>query len=352
VHACSVTFPRHPAADESSLIAEVAATIRAERTTLPFQGGSALAAAERFIEEWELPPPVPNHFVWEPLTRAAALAGVRVMLDGEGGDEAFGLAPFLLADLVMRGRPLAALRYARAIPGARRSRRLMIEQLLEYGLLGAVPHGAHHRAAAGPSWLAPRARALLDHDRWRWKLADGPRWWAQLAYALTLQPERLGAWDYFRRRAASAGLTARHPLRDLDLVELVLGLRPELSFDAHLTRPLLREAMAGAVPDKVRLRAGKSLYDALAADALAGPDLAVARTLLAARDAEVRRYTEADSVARLLCVPRGAASGWSRPVWRLATAELWLRREAGGNALVHGPFLGFRDSTCDTTLVS
>jgi asparagine synthase (glutamine-hydrolysing) len=151
-------------------------------------------------------------------------------------------------------------------------------------------------------------------------------------YALTTGMASLGLRDDLRRRAELAGLETRSPLLDLDLVELVLRLPPELSFDPHLTRPLLRDAVRGAVPDAVRLRPGKSYFDSLIQRALAVEDLGAASALLLDPRAEVRAWVDADRVSGLLSAgpardPLGPRH-WARAVWRLLAAECWLRREA------------------------
>jgi hypothetical protein len=49
----------------------------------------------------------------------------------------------------------------------------------------------------------------------------------------------------------------RHPLLDQRLVRFVLGLPAEMRTDTFRTKPLLRAAMRGILPDEVRLRATK-----------------------------------------------------------------------------------------------
>jgi asparagine synthetase B (glutamine-hydrolysing) len=95
-----------------------------------------------------------------------------------------------------------------------------------------------------------------------------------------------------RSANASVGLHARHPLLDVDLIELVLGLPPELAFDARLSRPLLRESVRGLIPEDVRLRPTKSSFDALFHELLSGGDLAAARSLVLAPDAEVNAFVD------------------------------------------------------------
>jgi asparagine synthase (glutamine-hydrolysing) len=116
---------------------------------------------------------------------------------------------------------------------------------------------------------------------------------------------------------------------DVDLVELVLRLPPELAFDPSLSRPLLRESVAGVLPDEVRLRPSKSSFDAVFHASLAGPDLPTIRRLLEARDAKVSAYVDVGAVRRELLDPGPpmgrTRSQWAIQVWRLVLAECWLQ---------------------------
>ena len=178
-------------------------------------------------------------------------------------------------------------------------------------------------------------RAFRDSDvAADWKSSPGPRWWAYQTWMVTRQLGLGMVYDHVRRRAAAAGLEARHPLVDVDVIELVLALPPQLAYDTRFSRPLVREAMEGLVPDEVRLRPSKSTFDALFHDAMAGPDLAVARAVLEPGRAEVGAYVDLDLVGRRLLAsppPPGERLQWALELWRLLTAECWLRLAAGGS---------------------
>jgi hypothetical protein len=92
---------------------------------------------------------------------------------------------------------------------------------------------------------------------------------------------------------------------------------------------MLREAVAGRMPESVRSRVTKSRFDAIFHEALAGPDLALARGLVGAADARLGGYVDLDAVrAGLLTAPPPAGdarSDWAMEVWRMLTAECWLR---------------------------
>jgi asparagine synthase (glutamine-hydrolysing) len=339
--AFSVTFPEHPDVDESRRIGAVRSALGLDGAEERFGGGSALAAALDFQAAWELPSVAPNWFVWAPLVRRAAADGIGVLLDGEGGDEVFGCAPYLLADRLRGGRALSALALARALPGMGEQRpRVLRRALLRYGVRGALPPAlhealrrrrAHDRSA--PRWLRPEdARRWREHDgRWAWKRLAGPRWWASMADVLTTAASALGAADQLRREGALGGTEFRHPFRDAELVELALTLPPELAFDARLDRPVARAAMEGLLPDEVRLNDDKPHFNRILEGALSGPDWASVERLLGDSRAAVGAHVRLDAVrADVLERPPGRdrRRAWSLELWRLLTLECWLRHQA------------------------
>lgn len=341
--AYSAVFPEHPSIDESNLIDDAATGL--DQTRVEVHGGSMIRGALEYMQRWEVPLQAPNHFLWQPLLERAAEQGTELILDGEGGDELWRFSPYLLADRVGSGRFLSAARLGREMLGfdLYRGWASLRPYLRQYGVKGAIPAGIHsavrhHHSPQryAPSWFTEdSARALVDgYDPWGWKRHDGPRWWAFMADLLTGTRERLGVGEYLRRRATMAGLAGRHPLIDVDLVEFALGLPPTLAVDPRLERPLLRDATAGLIPDSIRLRAQKSYFTALFHDCLAGRDLPLIRTLLTER-AEVAAYVDLETIQRELLAdpPSGGRRdrSWPWSVWRLVTAECWLRSQGDGD---------------------
>jgi asparagine synthase (glutamine-hydrolysing) len=338
--AYSCVFPAHADVDEAAEIARVRDWLGLEGVEARFAGGSALSAAAEFLREWELPSTSPNLFVWLPLLRRAAADGVDVMLDGEGGDELFGAARYLVADRLRAGRPLAALRVARALPGMgeRPRARWLGRAMMSYGVRAALPPALHERlrraradGAAGPSWLSEEMDRLhrAGEDPWRWKGARGPRWWAHLAHLLTGAGEALGAPDQMRRAGLMAGVEPRHPLRDPELVELVLSLPPELAFHPRLDRPLARRALAGSLPDATLADERKPAFNSLLESALTGPDAAALRHLLADPHPELAARVRRGAVEQMLKAPTG---GSALDLWRIASLEMWLRHQQDPSA--------------------
>jgi asparagine synthase (glutamine-hydrolysing) len=342
VVAYSGVFPEYPAVDESELIGLLRGELALPGVNVEVRSGGLLASALASQRVWQLPLLSWGDFWTQPLLSAASRAGVQVVLGGDGGDELFATRVYLLADRLRAGTPRRALGLARELPGAgdRPPRRELLRVAAQLALGGAMPYRPHEvvrrpfAARELPAWLTRRSASelLTSSDPLAWKRLDGPRWWAHAAHGLTSGIEQAGIFELHRHRAALAGLEARHPLFDLDLIELVLGQPPLSSFDRYRNRPLLRASMVGLLPDAVRLRKQKALFDPLILDTLAGPDGMAVRQLLCDPRAELGAYVDLTSARRSLLEDRSLQSrrpfDWMQQVWRLVTAECWLRAQA------------------------
>ena len=305
--AFSARFPDFPAADESAQLDALGAKLELPFTILSAGEGSALAAGIEFLLRWEVPLGPPNHFAWQPLLRHAAEQGIVEILDGNGGDEVFAAATALIADRLAGLRPGAALHLASNLPGPR-------------------PYGPRRTASA---LYRLGLRELLG--RGNRGGGDRPRWWAQRRAAVFELPQSFGVRDYARRAASSAGLLARHPLEDLNLIGFVGALPPEWSFDRDLDRPLLREATRGLVPDEVRLSPRKAVFNQVFQRALLGRDLPLVRELVGGPTGVVRGHLPVGAdVEGLLSEPGGsptAQASRALALWRIVNIECWLRSQ-------------------------
>lgn len=345
LQAISATFPAEPELDETSWAHQVADHTGMPLTTVPIERREPFRAAEDYLRAWQLPLPVPGLIIEKPLVAAAHRLRAQVVFDGQGGDELFGATPYLVADRLLRLRPLSAWRLARQHPwlGTSPPLRHVWQVFASGGVRGAVPPGLHERVRRqrdpsryAPAWLRPGfARLYRDtHDPWRWKRLDGPRWWASLADTLTRGRETADIADYLRRRARLGGVEARSPLLDVALVELALRIPPETSFDPVTSRPLVREALRGALPPEVLARRDKRDFAALHHVTLQTTEnLDWVRRVLDAHSAAVGAYVDLgrlhrDHLDRPPAVGERGWRQWAVNVWNVATAELWLRGHA------------------------
>jgi hypothetical protein len=89
--------------------------------------------------------------------------------------------------------------------------------------------------------------------------------------------------------------------------------------------------MAGLLPDSVRLRPQKALFDSVLVDSLVGPDGEATRLLLTDPGAELGAYVDRRGMQRALFDTdrhrHEQPFQWMWQVWRLTTAECWLKAQ-------------------------
>jgi asparagine synthetase B (glutamine-hydrolysing) len=338
VRSYSAVFPDDPSVDESEQIDRLVAQLGLENAQVRLEPGGALALALQWVDAWQLPLLDFGYVFERPLVELAAADGVRSLLDGEYGDEGFGTPVYWLADLLRSGRLVNSLRAARRLPeGEASSLRRAASTWCSHGLEGALPLRLHRAVRL----LRPRrhvpgflddasARLIVETDSiFDWKLLDGPRWWAEKAYLLTVDRQVVGAASHWRQRAALSGLEERSPLHDRDLLEALLRIPPELDFDPVFDRPSIRTAIADRVPESVRTAPKRDIMPFLL-QGLAEYDLDAIRGLLG-RSAEVYAYAKPQAVRDLLDRPPARNAGgwfqWFVGIWKLTTAECWLRAQ-------------------------
>jgi asparagine synthase (glutamine-hydrolysing) len=337
----SAVFPRHPSIDESRLIAKLARDHGLEAMWMEVRRGSLFPGALDYLHTWRTPPTSPNLFFWNPMFRSAADHGFTSLLDGEGGDQVFGLSPYLLADRLRRGRVLSAVKLARRMPGAgpKPPWRSVRGKLQRVGVRGALPVWVQGvRRSLSPAgryalpWLLPAAAATFAEtdDSWRWRGQRGPRWWTYLVNETTTGIGPALTLDHVRRRNTMSGITPRHPLLDVDVLEYMYRVPPETAYDWRFTRPLFRASLEGLLRDEIRLRPEKSSFDAIFHESLLGDDMPTIRRLVLGPDAEIRRYVDQQALrSGLLDLPPerypGGLVWWALPVWRTTVAECFLR---------------------------
>ena len=333
--------------DESAKVAELTSELGLDPAAFRIEPRGALYLALEHTKRWELPLMGAGSLIDTSIVAEAARDGADVVLDGVAGDEVLGFSPYLVADRLRRGRFLAALELARHWPIGRpttsRERMLVLRNI---GFKGAAPYRLARWAARrrkedrAPIWLLPGYRQRFDEleDRWAWKTQlSGPLWWRFLADELVNPPHDDLRQDNLRHRAAAVGVTSESPLYDVDLIDLCLRLPPELAFDWRFSRPFAREAVAGILPEAVRLQVQKADFSSFCAEVITGHDARGIERLLTADDAELGAYVDMDYVRTLWRLGQpGAAVGsmwWGTIVWRLVAGECWLRLQAGAATL-------------------
>ena len=193
--------------------------------------------------------------------------GCRVVLTGIGGDEWFTGAYQHSADLFRNGRLVSGVRQLWAdghhpdafhgvgvlartcvwavTPGPvrRAIKRVMPKRDL-------VPAG-FNRAFACDVSLVERITPRPVDRRF-------PTLAAAVIYAGAMDPQGVYAWDESARQASLSGNELSAPLLDRRLAEFAMAIPEEQRWSGRDTKRVLRAAMAGILPDEVRMRRRKS----------------------------------------------------------------------------------------------
>ena len=223
----------------------------------------------------------------------ARAAGCRVVLSGMFGDHLYAGVHGWFWERLRGGATGAAFaelwREARGEGAARR----LLGALLPRRLAGR--RGRLRRALAGGTpWLTARARELIGAEA-EWP-ATAPRVLrpAQQRGVLGLLAAHGVSGETFH--AACAGVEVRYPFRDRRVVELMLRLPSEQLYRPGRTRPVLRAAMSGRLPDAVADRAGKASLVALFRRGVDGRERAALRAALATGRPHWERYVRPEWV--------------------------------------------------------
>jgi asparagine synthetase B (glutamine-hydrolysing) len=247
------------AADESTAIEVLE---RAHGSSLQVRRIDCSNATElSLLDEFELSDdPVMNPLGLLParmrLWQAAKASGFRVVIDGEGGDELFGMlcGP---REALSRREWRTAWNHLYSKRGQRRN--LFARAFALPALPGRLQHvWAHRRARADdrlPSFFSDEALShpavALAADQFYEAHIDRDFVHEVLRWLST--PVIIGAFSTHQRLAAGFGLSLASPLLDKRVVELILGIPIEWMLTTEY-RAFLPQAAEGRVPDQLRLR--------------------------------------------------------------------------------------------------
>jgi asparagine synthase (glutamine-hydrolysing) len=265
---------------------------------------------------------------WKVMQKAAE-RGVKVILDGQGGDELFAgyhtYFGYHFADLLRHGRLAALWREARGyarVHGV--SMRVALNRLVE-PLLGAALRRAirarlkHEGAGLNREFLRSGGdEADAPHS-------DGSRLYGRLRELLTSSslPALL---RYEDRDSMAFSVEARVPFLDVRLVELAFSLPASLKIDRGTTKVVLREALRGIIPESVRTRTDKMGFVTPEGVWLRGPLRTWATDILNSPEFRARPYFDQRAVQEYFRRFLAGGAETSGPVWRWIVLELWLRQ--------------------------
>ncbi|QDT14224.1 asparagine synthase (glutamine-hydrolyzing) [Alienimonas californiensis] len=337
-------FSELPAA---KLIAERYDTDHAERVVRADADGGLDGVLTHYDEPFADPSAVPTLAV---AAAAAGAGGVKVVLTGDGGDEAFGgyaryahdlreaavrrrLPPALRAGL---GPIAAAWPRGRGLPRALRLKSTLTNLaadpaaafantlgLCRPPLRGELLHPdvrAELAGATAEQELAAAYAAAYRHDGAD-SLSDPLRGMLACDTAVLLPDDFLVKVD---RATMARGLEARPPLLDHELLELAATIPSDLKAGPGRTKTIFREACGDLLPEAVR-RLPKRGFDVPTDAWLRGP-LAERFEETVFSAGALDGVLDRDGVRRVWEAHRAGRAGYGKPLWAVLVLAGWLRR--------------------------
>jgi len=316
-----------PGFDERPFAEAVVARTKAAPHWISFEPDDLVASLPAIVESQDEPFRSTSICAQWYVMREAAHSGIKVVLDGQGGDEVFAGYPAFFAayygDLLARGRLRtlgSELATHRRLYGSRRAAEMLTRPLIPRRLeprLRASLSGAGPLLGRGLQGLPETCEpdGALFRDRLR-------RLQTRILTTRGL-PELLHAED---RNSMAHSIEARVPFLDYRLVELLFSLDARQKIDRSRTKSVLRRALADVLPQSVSERTDKLGFVTPEARWMRGALGDLAARVFASETFRARGWIDPVAAERRLAEHRAGLLDAGFELWRAVNVELWARR--------------------------
>lgn len=320
VHAFTWAFEQFPECNEGGYVSRLCDMWGMRYLEVPCDD----CAPYRALESWPTHPDTPDQ---DPYRRfldqtydTASRNGVRVLLNGGGGDPLYAAGGRWFLELLLRGRLGQAFSGARWYVEKRGItsffRHILIRSLLPAPVLTRL------RPPRPPEWLTDRALSLLPDPAGRWP--PGHQGALRPGQALACLSLRTGDFLAAETRWSDAyRVSVRYPMRDRRILEFMLAVPDDQLQFEDLSRPILRRAAADLLPAAQLNRRDKTSFDPVF-DHGRRSAAPMIKELLEETGCFWPRFIRMDWTA-------GARSATQNRVktleWQAVSTELWRRRQ-------------------------
>ena len=264
MHAFTCAYDEGPAFDERAYVRAAVERSGAISHVVVPDGGDLWDVLDRLTFQQDEPTAGPGVYSQWKVMELAHRAGLRVLLDGQGGDETLaGYERYLPLRLRDRLASFDLLGFARGFPDV--ARRLGFAHALALTLEAWIPRGvvAPLRRAFGQGKdrvLGSALRHLERHPPLRPPTGFRSAVARQQAFDL-LQRLLPSLLRYEDRNSMAFSIETRLPFLDYRLVELAFALPDEAKLDGVFTKAILRRALADRIPGSVLARRDKMGFE-------------------------------------------------------------------------------------------
>ncbi len=337
------------AMDESAAAAAVARALGSDHHQIRIDADCA-AGLDRMVAGFDQPFGNPTALLSYTLAEAVR-THVKVVLSGDGGDEALGGYPRYRAlhwlERCGRARRLIPPRLAEWIPAAERPTGRRLYELVATARM--APEDAYcewvgyfnagQRAALYTPEMLGRVGAPQGYDHLRGLFARaravGAASLTQAAFYVDLNsflPSNVLA--YCDRMSMAHGLEVRAPLTDHHLLEFMAGIPP--SIDRRADKRLLKESMRGMLPGWL-LRQPKRGFNPPLARWLKNELRGLLERWLSPQQVRRRGLFRVETVEALKRAHLGGRRDLSHQLWALMMLERWMQLAVDGAAAEPAP---------------
>jgi asparagine synthase (glutamine-hydrolysing) len=331
----SAIFNRLPQVDERRYINTVIAAGGIEPTLVPMDD---LGPLEKYLEGqcYEEHPYVGTNYCFHwGLHQQLQAQGVRIALDGHGGDDTVSHGSFFLTELARSLRVIRFLKECRAYGKLRDIPSSVLwrdglRQVMPRSLLSLWRRARFKRTPQKTGVALPIAPALLKLIELRERerpIVEGVSTLRQ-AHARAFCSGVIGfLFEAFDKLAYGHLLVTRYPFYDRRLVEFCLSLPPDQKLGSGWGRMVLRRAMEGILPPEIQWRRDKSDVSPHFGELLLGKERQLLLQTLERVSPHIEQYVDVsmlrDRCTALLVNSASVDRHW-RAVWPALTLGAWM----------------------------
>ncbi|MES0128857.1 lasso peptide isopeptide bond-forming cyclase [Mesorhizobium sp. M0029] len=347
----SLVFEKGSPMDERPFIEAVLGQEKVDGTLISVGNYAPFAEFERILEEQEETFLAPGLSLTRDIYRTAGAKGMKVLLDGHGGDEVVSQGHGHLHELADAGKWMELWRELRSASNTYGDGMLGLyyQFLTLYGpawriarikrfanrVLGKLRR--HPTGRPATSW-----RGLINPDlAMRTDLVERFRRAGYMPPAVSASETLTHRWllsygmvphafEVLDKAAANFGVEPRYPLWDKPLVEFCLALPGAEKLNRGFGRSVLRRAMEGILPPAVQWRRDKIDFTSNLVKGMLGNHRDLLDKVLVKDAARIAPYVNLPEVTaaygRIARQPDEATLPDVQYVWRSIALSLWLRQ--------------------------
>lgn len=321
--------PRH---DEGHFIEQVVQKTYVDAHFIYPTGEGLLKEMEQLIYHQDEPFGSTSIYAQWSVFKLARLSGIKVTLDGQGGDELLagyhGYFGSFFAELLKAGqwsRLFKEIRSYATIHGYSKA------QGLARAVLWLLPEKAESllrsllRLTREQLWLRRDfvRRTASDHPL---RIAKGKSIFDNHLYTTLILFSLPSLLRFEDRNSMAHSIESRVPFLDYRLVEFAFATPAEEKIHYGVTKRILRDALKGILPEPIRTRMDKIGFSTPEDTWLRTTMKGFLTKLIASESFRSRPYFDVKQVKKLFEAHTEGKRNVSNTIWRIINLELWLRQ--------------------------